>query len=230
VGAIAVIPARGGSKRIKNKNIIDFAGLPMIAHAINLAKSAKIFDEIVVSTDSVEIANISKVYGATVPWMRPMALAGDYVTTSEVMMHAANKLKDSHVNIEYICCIYPATPLLEKKLLIEAYEHLVNFTPDFVIPSVKRSIHRTFKIDENHKIHLNFPEFANIRTQDLEKTYVDAGQFYWGTLHAWIEGREIFGSNSMSLVVPHDEVIDIDSPSDFELALALYQKKRSESK
>ena len=227
---IALIPARGGSKRIKNKNIIEFEGIPIIGHAIKLALETKVFDDVIVSTDDETIRSISLEYGASVPWTRPVELADDFATTSDVMNNAAEEILKIYPTTNNICCLYPATPLLDQEILLKAYDMFVMSKCDFTFPSIEHSIYRTFTLMDENKVKLTFPEYSQSRTQDLGKTYLDSGQFYWGKIDAWLEKREILGSNSNTLVIPKYSAIDIDSTEDFDLALTIFRSKRRETK
>ena len=223
---IALIPARSGSKRIKNKNIVEFEGLPLIAHAIKLALDTNIFDKVIVSTDDETIREISLKYGASVPWIRPEKLADDFATTSEVMKHSAQEVIKIHPQTKNICCLYPSTPLLDTRLIISTYELFIMSGSNFTFPSMEHPIYRTFTLDGDKKVVLNFPEYSQSRTQDLKRTYIDSGQFYWGKFEAWLQGFEIFGSSSNSLVIPRYSVVDIDSVEDLELAATLFRLKK----
>jgi pseudaminic acid cytidylyltransferase len=223
---IVLIPARSGSKRIKNKNIIEFEGMPIIGHAIKLARETELFDDVIVSTDDEVIRNISLKFGASVPWTRPQHLADDFATTLDVMKHSAEEIIKIHPQTKNICCLYPATPLLDHEIIKKAYELFILSDANFTFPSIEHPIYRTFTLGEKKEVVLNFPEHSQTRTQDLKKTYIDSGQFYWGKLDAWLEGSEIFGPHSNSLVIPRYSVVDIDSMEDFELAESLFKLKK----
>lgn len=221
---IAVIPARGGSRRIPRKNIKDFHGKPMISYAIKVAQDSQIFDRIIVSTDDEEIAAISESYGASVPWKRPSKLADDFATTLDVMQDAATRLASEMDANTKICCIYPATPLLQVQSIQAGALLIQDNAWDYVISAVRNTtpIQRTFSLNESEVVKLNFPEFEMTRTQDLPITYHDAGQFYWGRLASW-EGRSsIFAGKTTIVELPSHATVDIDNEEDWIFAERLY--------
>lgn len=221
---IAVIPARGGSKRIPRKNIKLFRGVPIIAYAIKAAEESGIFDEILVSTDDEEIAEVASTFGAKVPWLRSSELSSDYVTTSEVMQDLVSKLKKELTNLENVCCIYPATPLLKPKYLLEGLQILQEAEWNYVFSALKiiEAPQRFFTISPTHGVEMLFPEFELTRTQDLQITYCDAGQFYWGKKTSWESGQPIFSNKSTILELPKDFAVDIDTIDDWEHAERLF--------
>ncbi len=222
--SVAIIPARGGSKRIPRKNLKLFNGLPVIAYAIKMAKEIEIFDEVIVSTDDEEIAETAISFGATIPWMRPKDLADDYATTVNVMQHAVKKLRVSLANLENVCCIYPATPLLRSKFLLEGQKILVNEDWNYVFAGlrVQNNPKRFFSLGKGKGVEMLFPQQASTRTQDLEAMYHDAGQFYWGKASAWELGLPILSTISTIIELPSDSVIDIDTEADWYEAERLY--------
>lgn len=227
---IAVIPARGGSKRIPGKNIKLFHGVPVIAYAIKAAKVSEIFDEIFVSTDDEEIAEVAVSFGATIPWMRPKDLSDDYATTVNVMQDAVKKLKTNLVDLENICCIYPATPLLRSSFLSEGLKVLEDGDWNYVFSGLKTSTppQRFFSLGASKGVEMFFPQYEATRTQDLEHYYSDAGQFYWGRRSSWESGLPIFSSKSTILEIPGESAIDIDTPEDWHYAEALFNLKKRE--
>jgi pseudaminic acid cytidylyltransferase len=219
---LAIIPARGGSKRIPRKNIRDFAGRPMIGYAIAAARDAGVFDRIVVSTDDDEIAAIAKEQGADVPFMRPPELSNDTAGTVPVIQHAMQKLRcpaDAEV-----CCIYPGVPLLQAKVLREALDLLHTGGCDFVFPVLEfpSPVQRALVRDADGSTRSMFPKHADTRTQDLTPAYHDAGQFYWGTAAAWHSGRSPH-LGARTLVLPSWAAVDIDTPDDWARAEALFR-------
>ena len=222
---IAVIPARGGSKRIPRKNIKLFHGLPVIAYAIKAAKESEIIDEIFVSTDDEEIAEIAMSFGATIPWIRSKDLSDDYATTVSVMQDAVKKLEMNFVELENICCIYPATPLLKPSFLSQGLEILETGDWDYVFSGLKASTppQRYFSLGISKEVEMLSPEFEATRTQDLEHYYSDAGQFYWGRTSSWDSGLPIFSSKSTILEIPGESAIDIDTPEDWHYAENLFK-------
>ncbi len=217
---IAVIPARGGSKRIPRKNIKPFFGKPMIAWSIEAAKATRIFDHIIVSTDDDEIAEIGRQYGAEVPFTRPSELSDDYTGTTEVIAHATQWFINKGLSVNAVCCIYATAPFVQasdiKKALkeFESDNWLYAFSAtDFAAP-----IFRSFEIDSNGGTKMFFPEHFETRSQDLPDAMHDAGQFYWGKANAWIKGKRIFDSHSKPVLIPRWRVQDIDTEADWERA------------
>ncbi len=218
---IAVIPARGGSKRILRKNIKDFAGKPMIAHAIGIAKSAGIFGRIIVSSDDVEIAEVAKNYGAEVPFMRPSELSDDFCATIPVIRHAISVLKIREEDA--VCCIYPTAVLLTPQTLTEAAKKLES-TQGYLFGAVAYDYppQRSFTLRADSPSML-FSEHFNTRSQDLEPIFHDAGQFYFARAKNWQEQDNIFAPPSKAIKLPQKRVQDIDTMEDFELALLKYR-------
>lgn len=217
---LCIIPARGGSKRIPRKNIKPFLGKPIIAYSIEMALKSGLFDEVMVSTDDEEIAEVAKEYGAEVPFMRSKKSADDFATTAEVIEEVLNKYLSFNQNFKYGCCIYPTAPLLNSDKLDEAYHLLLNKNFDSVFPVVEFGypIWRSLAINENGQAAMNWPEHLNSRSQDLPKAYHDAGQFYWFNVEQFFEKKTLFGQNSGSIVLSQVEVQDIDSNVDWQLA------------
>jgi len=229
--SIAIIPARGGSKRIPRKNIKPFYGKPLIAYSIETALASQLFEKVIVSTDDEEIANIAKSYGAEVPFMRPKELADDFSTTGAVVEHALSFLQDNGVEVDYICTIYATAPLLQSKYLIEGFEKLKNSdaTYTFSATSMPFPIQRTFKITDSKRCKMFTPEFFSSRSQDLEEAYQDAGEFYWQKLGK--KSSEImFGADSIPIVLPRYLVQDIDTLEDWKRAEIMYQIIKEEGK
>ena len=225
---IAVIPARGGSKRIPRKNIKLFHGLPVIAYAIKAAKESEVFDEVFVSTDDEEIAEIAKSFGAKIPWLRSKDLSGDNVTTIRVIQDAVKKLKTNLIGLENLCCIYPATPLLKPSSLSQGLKILDNGDWSYVFSALKasNSPQRYFSLGKSKEVEMLFPEFEATRTQDLATTYLDAGQFYWGKMSAWESGLPIFSSNSTIIELSNESAVDIDTPEDWYEAERLFELQK----
>lgn len=221
--AVAIIPARGGSKRIPRKNIKDFFGKPLIAYSIKTALKSNIFDKVIVSTDDEEIASIVKEYGADVPFIRPKELSDDFSGTGAVVSHALNWLKENGEDYEYVCTIYATAPLLQEKYLIEGFEKLT--TSDainaFSVTSMPFPIQRTFKITKENRCEMFWPENAMKRSQDLEEAYQDAGQFYFSKIG--IKSDFMFGKDSIPIILPRHLVQDIDTLEDWERAETLYK-------
>jgi N-acylneuraminate cytidylyltransferase len=225
---IAVIPARGGSKRIPRKNIKLFHGLPVIAYAIKAAKESEVFDEVFVSTDDEEIAEVAENFGATIPWLRSKELSDDYATTVRVLQDAVNKLKTNLIDLQNICCIYPATPLLNPVFLSNGLKVLKDGDWDYVFSGLKSKTppQRLFTLGIFKSVEMLLPELEETRTQDLENYYSDAGQFYWGRKSSWESGLPIFSSKSTILEVPSESAVDIDTPEDWHQAERLFNLKK----
>lgn len=221
---IAVIPARGGSKRIPRKNIKAFAGKPMIAYAIAAARAAGVFDRIVVSTDDEEIAAIARAEGAELPFMRPAELADDHTPTVPVIAHAIQACTALGWDVEQACCIYPGVPLISPADILQALALLDEGKSAYVFPVAPfpSPIQRALKRQADGTASPFYPQYASTRTQDLEPGYFDAGQFYWGARRAWLDGLNIH-ANARTVVLPEWRVVDIDTPADWERAEAMYE-------
>ncbi|NOU01168.1 MAG: pseudaminic acid cytidylyltransferase [Gallionella sp.] len=217
---LAVIPARGGSKRIPRKNIKSFNGKPMIAWSIEAAKSSGLFERIIVSTDDAEIAAVAKQWGAEVPFMRPEELSNDHAGTTPVIAHATQWAIDQGLYIEAVCCIYATAPFVQVDDLKRGWETLNSGDWDyaFTVTDFAAPIFRAFKETEAGGIEMFYPEHFATRSQDLPVALHDAGQFYWGRAAAWIEGKRIFDHRSKPVVIPRWRVQDIDTPDDWERA------------
>ncbi len=208
---IGIIPARANSKRIKRKNIRYFCGKPIINYSIERAIDSKLFEHIIVSTDNTEIASISISAGAEVPFIRPKHLAEDNTPTVPVVSHAINECDKLGWNSDYFCCIYPCAPFIQNSDLHNALNSLKesNSKYSFGITEYESPIQRALKIDDSGKLLPFFPEYQLTRTQDLEKSYYDAGQFIWGTREAWLGNLKVH-SNGIGIVIPRWRSVDID--------------------
>jgi len=218
---VAIIPARGGSKRIPRKNIKDFFGKPLIAYSIEVALASKLFEKVVVSTDDEEIAHIAKKYGADVPFLRPKELSDDFTGTQEVIDYTLNQLEEKY---DFVCTLYATAPLLQVKYLVEGFEKLKNSTAihTFSATSMPFPIQRTFKLNKNGRCEMFTPEHYMTRSQDLEEAYQDAGQFYWEKLG--VKSEEImFGADSIPIILPRHLVQDIDTLEDWRRAEVMYK-------
>lgn len=222
---IAIIPARGGSKRIPRKNIKEFHGKPLIAYSIEAAKKSGCFDRIIVSTDDNEIAEIALRYGAEVPFIRPNNISDDYSTTMDVIKHALNWLQQEGCLCAYACCIYATAPFLSGKSIKDGYVSLLenNFNYAFSVTSFPFPIQRALKLNDNNSVEMFMPEHLNTRSQDLEEAYHDAGQFYWGKTSAFLTSTPIFSSNSFACILPRNTVQDIDTLEDWNTAESMYK-------
>lgn len=216
---VAIIPARGGSKRIPRKNIKLFLGKPIIAYSIETAINSGIFDYVMVSTDDAEIANIAKSYGAQVPFFRSHQTSNDFSTTADVIIEVLNELKKTGRDYDNACCIYPTAPLLSEKSLVDAYNLLLTKNYNTVLPVCQFSypVQRALKMDES-KVSMIWPENLNVRSQDLQKVYHDAGQFYWLKTSTFLENQKMFSENSGAVILNEIQVQDIDNETDWKMA------------
>lgn len=221
---IAIIPARGGSKRIPRKNIKIFDGKPMIAHAIIAASASGLFEHIVVSTDDEEIATIAREWGAETPFLRPADLANDYAATVPVVAHGIQACRVLGWAFEHVCCIYPGVPFIQVDDLKGSLALLAATQADYCFPVTEfpSAIQRALKRLDDGRMHPFYPQFETIRTQDLEPAYHDAGQFYWGKTGAWLQNIRIH-SSGIGYVIPNWRVVDIDTPEDWRRAEALFK-------
>jgi pseudaminic acid cytidylyltransferase len=224
VATVAIIPARGGSKRIPRKNVRDFAGMPMIAHSILAAQDSGSFDRIIVSTDDQEITDVALAHGAEVPFRRPSALADDHATTTAVVQHAVQFLVDEGTDIDYACCIYATAPFVTGELLREGLATIkASGTPfAFSIAEYPAPIQRALRIRPDGILEPFWPDNTGVRSQDLETAFHDAGQFYWGSVDAWLEAREIHSATSTPVILPAHRVQDIDTPEDWVRAELMF--------
>lgn len=222
---IAIIPARGGSKRIPRKNIKLFHGKPMIAYSIDAALASGCFDKVIVSTDDQEIADVAKQYGASVPFWRPANIADGYSTTMDVMQHAIEWCEQQGWDIELVCCLYATAPFVTSDYLIEGYKKLQKEdNVEFVFSAATFSfpIQRAFKVSEQGAVSMFDPSQELVRSQDLDISYHDAGQFYWGRKSAFLAHKSIFSSHSRIVLLPRSRVQDIDTQEDWDFAEALF--------
>jgi len=227
---VAIIPARGGSKRIPRKNVKDFYGKPMIAWSIEAAKASGCFDKIIVSTDDPEIADIARQFGAEIPFMRPAALSDDYTGTIPVIRHAVEWLNQNDAPVDYACCIYATAPFILPEDLKQGLQLIKNSGSSyaFSVTSYAFPIQRAVRITKNGRVAMFNPEHFQTRSQDLEETWHDAGQFYWGTADAWCEERAIFGEDSLPVRLPRHRVQDIDTAEDWNRAEWLFRALQAE--
>ena len=218
---VVIIPARGGSKRIPRKNLAPFDGVPMIVRSIRTALDSGLFDQVVVSTDDAEIADVARAHGAEVPFLRPAQLADDFTGTAAVIVHALQQLPA----FDYACCVYATAPLLQVRYLREGFE-LLEQHPDksfaFSVCSFGFPVQRALTLDGQGALQALYPEFRNTRSQDLPEAYQDAGQFYWGRSDAWLRGEVVYSPASLPVILPRHLVQDIDTPEDWKRAEYLY--------
>ncbi len=229
---VAIIPARGGSKRIPRKNIKEFNGRPIRAWSILAAQDSKLFDYIIVSTDDNKIKAIAEEYGATVPFIRPLDISGDNTPTVPVIAHAIKEINNLYrQKVEYACCIYPCSPLILATDLIKAFIILKQSRENFVYPVTEypHSVFRSMRQSKNKKMEFLYPEYELTRTQDLEEIFHDAGQFYWGKANSWTQLRKMH-TDGIGMKIPSYRVIDIDTRDDWKRAELLFQANLLQSK
>lgn len=221
--SVAIITARGGSKRIPRKNIRLFCGKPIICFSIEAAVSSGIFDKVMVSTDDTEIAEIALNAGAEVPFFRSANTSNDFATTAEVLEEVLLQYHLDNQEFRYGCCIYPTAPFVTADKLKAAFELLKNKNADSIIPINKFSfpIWRSFKMDEG-RLSFNWPEYELKRSQDLPSSYHDAGQFYFFNVQKFFETKKLVSENTFGLEVPESEVQDIDNEEDWQIAEIKY--------
>jgi pseudaminic acid cytidylyltransferase len=221
---IAIIPARGGSKRIPRKNIKYFHGKPIIAYSIEAAINSRCFDQVVVSTDDSEIAEVAKAFGAEVPFIRPKKLADDYTGTNAVVKHAIQWFFEQGETVEYACCIYATAPFLQPKYVQEGFNIIQKGGLDFSfsVTTFAFPVQRSLRIKDNG-VEPIWSDFILKRSQDLEEAYHDAGQFYWGTKKAFTEELSLFSDCSSPVVLPRYLAQDIDTLEDWKQAELMYK-------
>ncbi|MDN0075826.1 pseudaminic acid cytidylyltransferase [Crenobacter sp. SG2303] len=226
---LAIIPARGGSKRIPRKNIKTFCGKPMIAWSIEAALKSGCFDQVIVSTDDAEIAEVARRYGAAVPFMRPAELSDDHTGTIPVIRHAIEWVNTHDQMVEHACCLYATAPFVSGDDIRRGLEIITNDDVDyaFSVTTYAFPIQRAIRITAEGRVEMFNPEHFNTRSQDLEEAWHDAGQFYWGRAEAWLQGRVIFSPASVPVPLPRHRVQDIDTPEDWVRAEWLFKAMQS---
>lgn len=222
---VAIIPARGGSKRIPLKNIKDFCGKPIISYSIKAAIKSKLFCHVIVSTDSGEIAEVARKYGAETPFVRPRSIADDFTGTNEVIKHALLWLQNNGVEVDFACCIYPTAPFLRLEYLKKGLKQLTETEKLFAfsVTTFPFPIQRAIRISRDGFVDPIYPEKINKRSQDLEEAFHDAGQFYWGTVNAFLNDRDLYSNNSVTVKIPRYLVQDIDTLEDWERAEYMFK-------
>jgi N-acylneuraminate cytidylyltransferase len=222
---VAVIPARGGSKRIPKKNVKPFAGKPLIAYSILAALESKLFDRVIVSTDSEEIAATSVAWGAETPFLRPEELSDDMTGTDPVLLHAIEWLEQHGGAPDYLCCIYATAAFVQEQYLRQGFELLVQnrATTAFSVTTYPYPIFRSLRINTNGRLEMFWPEYLKNRSQDLEEAYHDAGQFYWVTVEKYKQEAKLFSMDAVPVMLPRWLVQDIDTPEDFVRAELMYK-------
>ena len=222
---LAVIPARGESKRIPRKNIKAFCGKPIIAWSIEAAEASACFDRIVVSTDDREIAETALEYGAEAPFLRPAELCDDHTPTAPVIAHAIHWHRDQGLEPEYVCCIYATAPFVQAADLSAGLSLLKESDSNFAVGVTRYGfpIQRAVRLNASGRIEMFHPEHLNTRSQDLPEAFHDAGQFYWGRADAWLEGRSLLSEQAVPILLPRVRVQDIDTPEDWAQAETMFR-------
>lgn len=222
---IAIIPARGGSKRIPRKNIKDFHGKPIIAYSIEAALQSGLFDEVMVSTDDAKIAEIAKHFGAKVPTLRSEKNSDDIATTSDVLLEVIKHYEGAGVQLETLCCIYPTAPLIDATILTDAYAHFDSEAFDVLMACVRFSfpIQRGFRLQKDQSVELLYPELIKERSQDLPTTYHDAGAFYFFKNASFKKTGNLWSGRVGAFELPESRVQDIDTEEDWKIAELKYQ-------
>lgn len=227
----AIIPARGGSKRIPGKNIKLFAGRPIISYSINAARESGLFDRIMVSTDSSEIAEVARSFGAEVPFVRPPELSDDFAGTVPVLVHALKWLGENDSPADCFCCIYATAPFVRAEHILMGYEILKKnkAASAFSVTTFPYPIMRALKIDSCGNMEMIWPEHENTRSNDLPEAYHDAGQFYWADTSKFLLNRSLISKDAAAVIIPRYLVQDIDTPEDWETAEKMYRALQTEN-
>jgi N-acylneuraminate cytidylyltransferase len=222
---VAIIPARGGSKRIPHKNIKTFCGAPIISYSIKAARKSGLFDRIIVSTDDPDIADVAKKNGAETPFLRPPSLSDDFTGTVPVVNHGINWLNDNGTYAQYVCCIYATAPFIQAKYIQEGYEKLIETRKSFAfsVTSFSFPIQRSVRILDDGSLNAFYPEYIKMRSQDLVEAYHDAGQFYWGKAQSFLNNEVLFSPVSVPVILPRHLVQDIDTMEDWKRAELMYK-------
>ena len=222
---LAIIPARSGSKRIKNKNIKNFFGKPIIYWSIKLAIECNLFDKVIVSTDSHKIAKLSRSYGAETPFLRPKSLSSDYINTDKVIKHSINWFKKKNINFKYICCIYPTAPFLTKQILKNGLKILTKKKKlfSFTVTSFSHPIERALEIKKNGEVIPISNKNEKKRSQKFRTLYHDIGQMYWGVPEAFLMNKKIFSKNSIAIKVPAYLAHDINTIDEWKKAEIIFR-------
>lgn len=227
---IAIIPARGGSKRIPGKNIKIFYGRPIIAWSIQVAKQSNCFSKVIVSTEDPEIAEIANKFDAETPFIRPQSLADDYANTLDVMRHAVDWAEREYgESLNNVCCIYPTAPLIKPIDITDSLQILQKEDCSFVFSAKEylSPIQRAFRINKKNRVEMFAPSEFYARSQDLERAYHDAGQFYWGKKRAWLTENNIFAADSIPFILGKYRAVDIDWPEDWAFAEAIFSQLKA---
>ncbi len=222
---VAIIPARGGSKRIPDKNIKSFAGRPIIAYSIEAAKMSEVFDKVIVSTDSEKIAQVANEYGAETPFRRPTEMADDYTPTAQVLAHALNWLAENGTPARYACCIYATAPFVRPEYIKKGFELITikKVSSVFSVTTFASPIFRALKINAGGHLEMFWPEHEMTRSNDLPEAYHDAGQFYWLDCEIFLQEQKVYSPDALPIILPRYLVQDIDTPEDWETAERMFK-------
>lgn len=217
-GCLGVIPARGGSKRLPNKNILEFYGQPIISYSIDTLLKTELFNQILVSTDSKAIANIAKAYGANVPFLRSKTASDDFSTLTDVLLEVIREMSEIGLHFDYICCMLPTSVLVPVSKISEGFELIRKGNYSSVVSVMKYAspIQRAF-IKKEGLLKMSHPEFMNTRTQDLDSSYFDCGQFYWIKVSDFLAEKKIFMDKLGSVELSEFEGQDVDNPEDWRI-------------
>tara|TARA_A100001011_G_scaffold391874_2_gene478260 strand:+ start:1004 stop:1690 length:687 start_codon:yes stop_codon:yes gene_type:complete len=221
---IAIIPARGGSKRIPNKNIKLFKRIPIISRTIKKLQNSKIFDLIIVSTDSPQIAKIAKKNGVEVPFLRPKKISDDYTDTQTVIRHAIKWLENKNIYTKFVCCVYPTSVFFNQKDLLDGYKKIKKNKWDFVFTAGKseKSAYHAFEKKKSGGIKILFSKFSQKRSQSIKRTYHDAGHFYWAKPEVWLSNKKIISEKSYPVIISRYRDLDINTLEDWKAAEILW--------
>lgn len=226
---LCIIPARGGSKRIPRKNIKPFMGKPIIAYSIEAALKSSLFDEVMVSTDDEEFAEVARQYGASVPFMRSAETANDYATTVDVLLEVIREYEKQNKTFDFLCCLYSTAPFVTSEKLQSAYHDMIEggYDSTYTIVEYSYPIQRSLRI-KDCKVSMMWPEYAKSRSQDLEKSYHDAGQFYFTDINKMKERQALKGDNTLGFVLSELDVQDLDTMTDWKLAEMKFKIRNEE--
>jgi N-acylneuraminate cytidylyltransferase len=229
---LGIIPARGGSQRIPRKNIKEFCGKPIIAWSIEAALKSGAFDRVLISTDDSEIADIAKIFGAEVPFMRPSSLSNHLTPTIPVVEHAIKWANTHSLKPTEVCCIYATAPMIDIQDLQQGLQTLKDKDCDYVFSATSYAfpIQRAFQINKQDRVEMFYPEYFSLRSQDLPFAFHDAGQFYWGKPEAWLSQKPMFSSRAIAHLIPRHRVQDIDTSEDWLRAELMFEANRKFSK
>lgn len=228
---LAIIPARGGSKRIPRKNIKPFCGKPMIAWSIEAARLSSCFDRIIVSTEDADIAEVARAHGAEVPFMRPPELSDDHTGTIQVVAHAIDWVNRNAGPVDLACCVYATAPFVQARDLQRGLDALQQSGAEyaFSVTSYAFPIQRAIRITADQRVEMFNPAHFTARSQDLQEAFHDAGQFYWGRAAAWLTGKTLFSHDAAPVQLPRHRVQDIDTAEDWERAAWLFKAMQAQA-